>query len=463
MILYHVTKDNNIDIFKPSLSSKTMPSEDKTIPRISAADTIDGCFRGLNIDIDKIKKIHKPVRYYVYQLNIEKTTKIHKPSIEQVPDVYKTGEYWILSPVTGIIIGYVDVSYDSNNDKLIFDDHIQKTKHDVSDLIMLNKKLNNFQYGIIDRNKLIRSSVSNLLKYRVAAPSIFERLRGGICWDFVVYQEKILRGIYGNDNVSTHCIVFDNKSDVPTHTFTVVKLSGKYYWTESAFYAMQGVYAFNSLTDLINTVALKMIQYQGQIKPAISIRTEVYSGIIDCTNPALIGMNMNEFMQEMFRVVSPIKVSLSKPFSYQVIYRPRTSIKSDKELSIMVKEIIKAIPKSEHHLFCNKSEYKDSPYTKYRDAVYIGNGGAFIDIYSIDDDTIGNVVIAASPEARGTGVTDNLIQRAIVACKELGMRELQWRCSRYNIHSMRTAERNYFVMDRKKSTKKEVVYKYKLI
>lgn len=76
MILYHVTRDNNIGIFKPSISSKTMPSEDRTTPRISASDTIDGCFRGLNIDIDEIKKIRKPVRYYVYQVIYRPRTSI---------------------------------------------------------------------------------------------------------------------------------------------------------------------------------------------------------------------------------------------------------------------------------------------------------------------------------------------------------------------------------------------------
>lgn len=116
-----------------------------------------------------------------------------------------------------------------------------------------------------------------------------------------------------------------------------------------------------------------------------------------------------------------------------------------------VKNIVDKIPKKEHHYFYHGNTFKDSPCVKCRDVAYItlSNGiraGAFLDVYTFDDapDT-GVVVIAAEPAARGHGLTDKLITKALPKLKKLGITKLIWRADIDNIHSIDLAKRHGFV------------------
>lgn len=114
-----------------------------------------------------------------------------------------------------------------------------------------------------------------------------------------------------------------------------------------------------------------------------------------------------------------------------------------------VKQIVDRIPQSEHHFFYHGDTFKDSPNVVYRNVTKErrrNGGAAFIDIYAFDDaPTVGVVVIAATPEARGKGLTDYLISTACAELPKKGITKLVWRCDTDNLPSYKLAMRHGFV------------------
>lgn len=127
-----------------------------------------------------------------------------------------------------------------------------------------------------------------------------------------------------------------------------------------------------------------------------------------------------------------------------------------------IKKIVDNIPKEEHHLFYHGNEFKNSPYSVYRNAIFSSsnkNSGAFIEIYNLDksNPNIGIVVIAATPDIRGKGYTDKLIKDAISAMPSIGIDRLYWRCSNDNDHSYQLALRNGFKLEKRSSSKERLL------
>lgn len=121
-----------------------------------------------------------------------------------------------------------------------------------------------------------------------------------------------------------------------------------------------------------------------------------------------------------------------------------------------VKRIVNKIPKNEHHWFYHGDTFKDSPYVKYRKTMYLpkmrGKVGGFIDVYTFDSDPdTGVIVIALMPAARGTGLSEKLVQQAIKDVPTLGIKRLIWRADNDNIASIKLAEKMGFhdISDRK--------------
>lgn len=118
--LFHISPNGEIKELTPRITSKPLKSENIGIYRISAAPSIDACFRAIGIGAVEREK-DKRKKYYVYKLRISKDTRIVKPTKELVPDQEYTNEYWILDPVPVDLLGTITVSVDEKQDKLLFD------------------------------------------------------------------------------------------------------------------------------------------------------------------------------------------------------------------------------------------------------------------------------------------------------------------------------------------------------
>ena len=128
-------------------------------------------------------------------------------------------------------------------------------KSTLDELLSLNMKLNLFEYGLLMNGQItdVKSSKYWDENYKTISTSEFERYKGGICWDYVFYQDYILKKL-GIQHTNYYII----SSNYQTHTITVVKDSGKLYYIESSFKRICGVYPADNINDILFFVIKKM-------------------------------------------------------------------------------------------------------------------------------------------------------------------------------------------------------------
>ena len=112
-----------------------------------------------------------------------------------------------------------------------------------------------FEYGIAKDGKL-KTHVSNkdIAKYyRFQSPDEFKQNGGGICFDYVEYEEAWLK----EHGVSCRkfYLITETPPDYDTHTFVVIETEGKFIWVESSMKNSQGVHIFSKLRDLLKMAA----------------------------------------------------------------------------------------------------------------------------------------------------------------------------------------------------------------
>lgn len=95
------------------------------------------------------------------------------------------------------------------------------------------------------------------------------------------------------------------------------------------------------------------------------------------------------------------------------------------------------------------NKLKEQKETIYRDIQYASKDhGGWVEMYSSKDSTkdcqIASIAIDVDPEARGTGLSDRLINGAKSNMKKLGIDRIEWYCKKTNIGSYKLAKRCEF-------------------
>lgn len=95
--LYHVSMNPNVKIFSPKVSSRTLSSEDRSVPRVSTSTSLIGCLNGYqSMFTDMAGRARKNFTglYTVYELPYQYAV---KPSKKLLSDVETSDEYWLVS------------------------------------------------------------------------------------------------------------------------------------------------------------------------------------------------------------------------------------------------------------------------------------------------------------------------------------------------------------------------------
>lgn len=95
--LYHVSMNPNVRIFSPKVSSRTLSSEDRSVPRVSTSTSLIGCLNGYQsmfTDIAGRARKNFTGLYTVYELPYQYAV---KPSKKLLSDVETSDEYWLVS------------------------------------------------------------------------------------------------------------------------------------------------------------------------------------------------------------------------------------------------------------------------------------------------------------------------------------------------------------------------------
>lgn len=175
--------------------------------------------------------------------------------------------------------------------------------NDITRIIALNNELNDYQYGLSRDNQKIKkqntTSEDYDKYYRVATPAQFVKQNGGICWDFATYEAFVFKKQFPNIKFKTYYIVFDAAPHYPTHTFLVFEKDMKFYYFESSFKRIQGIWVANSISDIFNFVLHSMDQYRPKDCKASLLKYKYAIFEYNALHPDIPGSTTVEFMNLM--------------------------------------------------------------------------------------------------------------------------------------------------------------------
>lgn len=216
------------------------------------------------------------------------------------PDIYHSKDK--LSP-------WKKLSYYSEKDVLDFSDKFTLAPMDESagdrtmeEIIHLNDRLNGFKYGFRSDDGISDEYLSD---YRVLSPIKFERARGGVCWDFAVYQADYFRKNFPSVLFTMWYVIFDVGPYWPTHTFMTFRYEGKTYYFESSFKRCAGVWEVESEEDAVNFVMHEMASIDTGVDDLLSHDYYVYR--YNALDTRIPGMSAPEFMKHIEKKGHPVK------------------------------------------------------------------------------------------------------------------------------------------------------------
>ena len=293
-LVYHISPEGHLDghVFKPRVPEyldKYDPSktefEDVETPRVCFSPSIEGCLNAIIVNIGRWKTANKLRDWYVYIP--EKPLKEYKYRTNKqlvdaklVYDANITKEIWIEEPVR--LKQYGIIRIDSVTDKsrkkavpttlgeakkrnvydfkwhwLVKPKVLKDVPYDYSPLEVCKDMvadLERYKYGIPENGKIVKGSSKDYdTKWKLQSPEEFEKNGGGICFDFVEFEEGYL------DAYGIKCKKYymsTNLLDGDCHTFIIVDDNkGGLVYPESSFDAMAGCHQAKSKEEIFKMVA----------------------------------------------------------------------------------------------------------------------------------------------------------------------------------------------------------------
>ena len=293
-LVYHISPEGHLDgqIFKPRVPDyldKYDPSktefEDVETPRVCFSPSIEGCLNAIIVNIGRWKTANKLRDWYVYIP--EKPLKEYKYRTnkqlvdeKKVYDANITKEIWIEEPVR--LKQYGIIRIDSVTDKsrkkavpttlgeakkrnvydfkwhwLVKPKVLKDVPYDYSPLEVCKDMvadMESYKYGIPENGKIVDGSEHDYdTKWKLQSPEEFEKNGGGICYDFVEFEEGYL------DAYGIKCKKYFMSTNLPgndTHTFIIVDDGkGGLVYPESSFEVMAGTHQAKSKEEIFKMVA----------------------------------------------------------------------------------------------------------------------------------------------------------------------------------------------------------------
>ena len=274
--------------------------ENYTTPRVCFSPSIEGA---LNSIINMWKLMNKDFpgkQLYVYIPEKPISQYKHKTNKElirdkEVFDAGTTGESWILEPVKVKFYGTIKIDkvkdngrrhkvitrpgYEKENDfigRFTYKWHWlihpsilkQSEKYEKSEKMAQSpmevckdivSELKNFKYGLVKDGKLSTdNSIEDYNKYyKFMTLDEFEKYRGGICYDYVEWEEAYLKD-HGK-KYKKYYLYADTKYN-DTHTFILVKNANGLIYLESAFKPLEGTYEVKDLQEALDIMTKEMFK-----------------------------------------------------------------------------------------------------------------------------------------------------------------------------------------------------------
>lgn len=189
--------------------------------------------------------------------------------------------------------GITAILHHLNNHKTIIESVLitESAKTSFDDIVAFNLMLNNYEYIVPNSGDIISEVSDDAFtdNFRLLSPTEFEKYKGGVCWDYVVYEAYYFNKHFSDIPYSVYFEVLDNKADCPTHTFLIFRYDNKYYWFESSWKPMCGIYGgFTTEKDAVDYAMSKL-----------DLKTNYRSYICkyDPLNSKMFGMTCEQYME----------------------------------------------------------------------------------------------------------------------------------------------------------------------
>lgn len=199
--------------------------------------------------------------------------------------------------------GITAILHHLNNHKTIIESVLitESAKTLFDDIVAFNQMLNNYEYIVPNGGDIISEVSDDAFtdNFRLLSPAEFEKYKGGVCWDYVVYEAYYFNKYFPDISYSVYFEVLDNKADCPTHTFLIFKYNNKYYWFESSWKPMCGIYGgFDTEKDAVDYAMSQL-----------DLKTNYRSYICkyDPLNSKMFGMTCEQYMNYFSYRVRPYK------------------------------------------------------------------------------------------------------------------------------------------------------------
>ena len=276
------------DIFKHA--AKVLKMDQDKLPKFDCHVEVSSekqlCFSMINPDTPfEIRcEYEKYLKEMIAELEKDKETKDKYPYVTSI---------WTADAEGSI---YINLDYENMNE-------VTTKMNDMTRIIALNDELNDYQYGLSRDNQKIKkqntTSEDYDKYYRVATPAQFVKQNGGICWDFATYEASVFKKQFPNIKFKTYYIIFDAAPYYPTHTFLVFEKDMKFYYFESSFKRVQGIWVTNSISDIFNFVLHSMDQYRPKDCKASLLKYKYAIFEYNALHPDIPGSTTVEFMNLM--------------------------------------------------------------------------------------------------------------------------------------------------------------------
>lgn len=283
--------------------------ENYTTPRVCFSPSIEGALNSI-INMWKLKNKDFPGKQlYVYIPEKPISQYKHKTNKElvrdkEVFDAGTTGESWILEPVKVKFYGSIKIDKVKDNGrkhKVLtrpgfeketdnpMDNYIgrytykwhwlihpsilkQGEKYEKSEkmaqspLEVCNNiiaELKDYKYGFVKDGKLITDASDDAYGkyYKFMTLDEFEKYQGGICYDYVEWEESYLRD-HGK-SYKKYYLYADSEN---THTFILVKSNDGLLWVETAFKDVVGVHKVHDLREACELIVTAMFRLNNNSK-----------------------------------------------------------------------------------------------------------------------------------------------------------------------------------------------------
>ena len=140
-------------------------------------------------------------------------------------------------------------------------------------ILLFNKNLNNYNYGLIIDGKPYIGYDLDFSKYKTISPEDFVKYQTGVCWDYVEYEAYYFTNElemrltkYKLKEDKSYSMYYmqhiDQDGDMPTHTWLGYKLDSKIYSFESSWRSIQGVKEHKTEKDMVKYYLQEQVKYQ---------------------------------------------------------------------------------------------------------------------------------------------------------------------------------------------------------